>query len=74
MQYTVEIIRWKRESCELVIEAKNIKDAERQALSQYHNEKLEEHFNSDDTNFNANKDERIKIYNKDFILEQDKEF
>jgi hypothetical protein len=73
MKYTIEIIRWKREACEITIDATNTKDAQEQAIALYFGGHLEQSFDTNDQNFNPNKDERIKIYSQENSLEIDEE-
>ncbi len=44
MKYFILLERWKRETCELYVDAKNIKDAKKKALELYQDEKLENEF------------------------------
>jgi len=61
MKHTILIERWKREACEIVIDAKNADDAEEQALELYFNDSLEDDF--DDYGCDADfKDQLLTVY------------
>ncbi|HAU4290839.1 TPA: hypothetical protein ACQVKY_005203 [Serratia marcescens] len=66
--HTVEIIRWKREACTINVEAVDTKDAHEQALCLYFGGVLEKDFDTEDENFNPDKDERIKIYSNEGLV------
>lgn len=61
MKHTILIERWKREACEVVIDAKTTKEAEEQALALYMNGDIEHEFVDYDEDADY-KDEELSIY------------
>ncbi|WP_171986529.1 hypothetical protein, partial [Burkholderia cenocepacia] len=61
MKHTILIERWKREACEIEVEAKDADDAEEQALELYFNDSLEDDF--EDYGLDADyKDQLLTVY------------
>ncbi len=62
MKHFILIERWKREACEIEVEADNAEDAENKALEMYFDDELDDNF--DDYGCDADyKEQVITVYN-----------